>query len=315
MAMPSPSESGPRTRAAGLLAALSDELADLVAGSLPAVLEFTGRRRDLTPSSGSGFAFNSAGHVITNQHVIAGLASLRAVTAGGEEVPATLIGVDPVSDLAVLSLAEAPIHHLSLRQVPARVGELCVALGSPLGLYPQSASLGVVSGVARSVPSPGDGRWIEHAIQTDAAVNPGNSGGPLVDARGEVIGVNQSMDGRGAGISFAIPAETAAYVVDELLDHGQVRRAALGISVVTRRVMVDGRPTRRLAVSDVVDPESPLQRGDILLRVGSSEIAGRGDLSRLLTHDKVGKRLRVRILRDDRPRTLTVIPTALAAAS
>lgn len=300
----------------GVLADLSDDLAALVAAVVPATVSLSGK--GLEPggdASGSGFVVDADGHVVTNHHVIEGLRTpLTATLPGRRRLAAQVVGFDKVTDLAVLRLSEPNGAHLPLREAPARLGELCVAIGSPFGAYPESVSLGVVSGLARTIPQAGT-RAIERALQTDAAINPGNSGGPLVDARGEVLGVNQCSDVRGAGLAFAIPADTTRHVVAELLAEGEVRRAALGIGVSLKQVSLDGVPVARLAVTRT-KPEGPahghLEPGDVILTINGEVVDERADLFDHLGGDTIGRPVAIEVLRADARTTVEVTPTRWA---
>lgn len=218
---------------------------------------------------------------------------------------ATLVGVDPLTDLAVVRLKDPPSTiSLALRPTPARLGEFCLGLGSPFGMYPESVALGIVSGLARSIPTP-TGRPIERAIQTDVAINPGNSGGPLVDIRGAVIGVNQCIDSRGSGLGFAIPADTTHDVYTEIVEHGNVERAALGIAVAPRPVRIEDEEVLRLMVLRSSD-HCGLEAGDVLLRVAGHPVADRADLFKLLSREHIGRVVPLVVLRDGNQKAIEV---------
>jgi S1-C subfamily serine protease len=237
-------------------------------------------------------------------------ATMTASLPGGAGQVATVVGSDEITDLAVLRLASTPSHHLTLRPEPARLGELCVALGSPLGIYPESASLGMVSGLARTIPQPGK-RPIERAIQTDCAINPGNSGGPLVDVHGEVLGVNKCIDDRGAGLGFAIPADTIGSVAAALIASGRVDRASIGVTVANQSVEVDGQHVMRLVVTKVRTTGSPLAVGDVILSVEGEVCDERIDLLNHLMADHIGKNLALEVLREGKVQPLAVPATKL----
>jgi len=295
----------------GRLAELSDELAALVERTVQSIVALTGRGRDFS-ASGSGFVIDQEGHVVTNAHVVEELRSpLDAVLHGFGRQKAAVVGRDPICDLALLRLEQPPPTWLALRREPARLGELCFGLGSPLGLYPESASLGVVSGLARTVPQKRR-RPIFHAIQTDVAINPGNSGGPLVDARGEVLGVNQCIDARAASIGFAIPASTVRFVVDELKAFGKVERAALGVTVVRRPAVLDGGPLVGLAVTRVGEQAArELEVDDLILAVDGHPVSDTGDLYAVLTKELIDRPTNVEVLRDGARCQLSVRPARL----
>jgi S1-C subfamily serine protease len=290
---------------------LSGELAALVARVLPNVVALSGKT-DSGDVSGSGFVVDDAGHVVTNWHVVDGCgASMRASTPHGPLQDAAVLGADDMTDLAVLRLTTPIETHLSLRTTPARVGELCLALGSPLGIYPESASFGMVSGVARTIPQE-NSRPIERAIQTDAAINPGNSGGPLVDMSGEVLGVNKCVDSRGAGLGFAIPADTVARITADLVRDGHVTRASVGVTVVNRPVPLDGQEVMRLVVTKVRAPvEGGFEVGDVILTIGGEVCDERDDLYNHLTKDAIGKPVSFDVLRAGQAASVTVTATQL----
>jgi serine protease Do len=205
-----------------LLQQLSLELGDLVARAVPAVV---GLRHG--QGQGSGVVLSPDGYALTNSHVARAQGPLRVRLPGGEETTAELVGADDRTDLAVVRAAARGLSALSLPDVGRlRVGELVVAIGNPFG-FERSVSLGVVSALFRDLPTR-DG-VLEGLIQTDASVNPGNSGGPLLDARGEVAGITTAMLPYARGIGFAIPARTASWVAAVLIQHGEVARPYLGI--------------------------------------------------------------------------------------
>jgi S1-C subfamily serine protease len=288
---------------------LSGDLADLVEGVLPNVVAISGTTAD-GGVSGSGFVIDDQGHVVTNWHVVDGCGDvMQASTPNGPLQDAKVLGSDEVTDLAVLRLTTPIGTHLNLRTHPARVGELCLALGSPLGIYPESASFGMVSGVARTIPQEG-ARPIERAIQTDAAINPGNSGGPLVDMHGEVLGVNKCVDNRGAGLGFSIPADTVARISAELISDGTITRASLGISVANRPVAVDGQQVMRLVVTRVRTPVADgFAAGDVILAIDGEVCDERDDLFNHLTKAYVDKAISFDILRGDEKVGIKVVAT------
>jgi serine protease Do len=294
-----------------VLATISDGFVKLVERAVPAVVAVHDNAAETADGRGSGFLVDRSGHVVTNFHVIEGLADVWVVPSGRLKVPARVVGSDPLTDLAVLHITDSPGHLLSLREdQPARLGELCIALGSPFGMYPESAAMGIVSGVTRTIQNAGH-RPIERAIQTDCAINPGNSGGPLIDVHGEVIGVNTCIDRRAEGIGFAVPADTVAWVADELIAHGRVQRAALGVGVANRTVTLDGQPAPRLVVTRTSSAGSALRADDVILTINGEIIDERSDLYRYLTKEHIGTPLRFEVLRNGEPARVEVTPTAL----
>ncbi len=296
----------------GQLERFSDELTELVASVMPSVVSLAGTTKD-GDVSGSGFVLDDEGHVVTNWHVVDGVGdSMAASTPKGPKQTAKLVGTDEMTDLAVLRLEQPVSNHLVLREDQARLGELCVALGSPLGIYPESVSFGLVSGLARTIPQPGS-RPIERAIQTDAAINPGNSGGPLVDVLGRVLGVNKCVDTRGAGLGFAIPSDTIRSVASELIADGTVTRASIGVTVVNRAVEVDGQQVMRLVVTKVRVEHSTLAVDDVILAIEGEICDERSDLYNHLTKERIGKELHFEVLRGGKVEKLAVVTTKLGA--
>jgi len=277
---------------ADLLDAYSRAVIGVVELAGPAVvsLEIGTARR---PSgAGSGFVVTPDGYVMTNSHVVSGAKHITISTQAGETATGQLVGDDPATDLAVLRVDPAAVAG---RYVPIdaaiapRVGQLAVAIGNPLG-FESTVSTGVVSALGRSLRGKG-GRLIDGVIQHTAPLNPGNSGGPLLDGAGRVLGVNTAIIARSQGIGFAIAVETAAWVLGQLLQHGRVRRAYLGIGA-TRRPL-----DRRLAYHhglgaaavevQSVESGSPAARaglrdGDLLVRFADSAIEGIDGLHRVL---------------------------------
>jgi len=296
-----------------LLAAFSRDLARLVAEVMPAVVAVSGRR-DGDLYVGSGFLIDRDGHVVTNAHVVEGLKTpISAFVHGGQNHPAALLGVDVLTDLALLRLERPPRASLRLRRSPAALGEICLALGNPCGRYPESVSLGIISGVARTVWQE-IGRPIYGSLQTDCATNLGNSGGPLVDAKGQVLGVSVRKDFEAEGVGFAIPADTVADVVAQLKAVGEVRRASLGIRV-RRFTPAGGRPSRRgVEVVGVTEKQHDLRVGDLILGVDETPVGDVADLVRLLTGSRVGHLMKLDILRGGKRRVVAVRPQELKAA-
>jgi S1-C subfamily serine protease len=295
------------------LTAWSDELSVLVehVGRCVATLEGHDGERS---SSGSGFLVDLEGHVVTNEHVVREYPEAMTATIGTESrQQAVIVGRDHHTDLALLVLERPLDRLLELRAGPARLGELCVSIGSPFGIYPESVGVGIVSGLGRDIPREGM-RPLEDTIQTDAAINPGNSGGPLVDVRGEVIGVNTASDARGANIGFSIPADTVRYVIEELRTEGIVHRAALGVGVVNEQYVDDGHPAVRLRVERVGKPAAgAFEPGDVLLELEGTAVRERRDLYRFLTKERIGTAVNATVLRGATRHELRVTPFELDA--
>jgi S1-C subfamily serine protease len=269
--------------------------------------------------SGSGFVFTTSGYILTNSHVVHGARRLEATLGDGGRLPADLIGDDPETDLAVVRVqagggALTPVVLGDSQAV--RVGQLAIAIGHPYG-FQCTVTAGVISALGRSLRAQ-SGRLIDDVLQTDAALNPGNSGGPLVNSRGEVIGVNTAMILPAQGLCFAIAVNTAKFVAGRLIKDGRVRRSKIGISVQTvalpRRLVQQhalGVEGGVLVVG--VEPGGPadrtgLQEGDVVIGFEDRPIAGIDDLHRLLTEERVGVWTRLTVLRGSEKLTLDIIP-------
>jgi S1-C subfamily serine protease len=267
--------------------------------------------------SGSGFIFTPDGFILTNSHVAHGASRIGVTLADGRRSEAQLIGDDPDTDLAVVRINLPNLMPVALGDSQKiRVGQLAIAIGNPYG-FQYSVTAGVVSALSRSLRTP-SGRLIDNIIQTDAALNPGNSGGPLVNARGEVIGVNTAVILPAQGICFAIAINTAKFVAGQLIKEGRVRRSYIGVAgqvVPLHRRLVRyfnlKVETAVLVVS--LEENSPalkagLQEGDLIIGYDDQPIAGIDDLHRLLTDQRVGVRSRLSVIRRNEMLTLNVIP-------
>jgi S1-C subfamily serine protease len=256
--------------------------------------------------SGSGVLFTPDGYILTNAHVVRGGARLEVALTDGSTHAAQLCGADPATDTAVIRIEGRGLPHASFGEsAKLRVGQLCVAIGNPLG-FSSTVSAGVVSALGRNMRAQ-DGRLMENIIQSDVALNPGNSGGPLVDTRARVIGVNTAMIFGAQGISFAVPIDTAKWVVGQIMTQGRVRRSWLGIVAQNRRI--DPRVKRHLDLlqeSGVevmsVEPSGPaaaagVRDGDIVLALDGRPVQSVDDVHRTLTQWPVGKPLPVAALR------------------
>ncbi len=296
---------------ARLLRAMSRELVALTEHVLRATVAITGPTPE-GASSGSGFVLDRHGHILTNQHVVDGMTPpIKIMLHGGQTALAGVVGADRIADLAVLKLDVAWRDALRIRRAPARAGELCLAFGNPLGRYPESVTIGVVSGLARTAVS-GPGRPHYHLLQTDCDVQEGNSGGPLVDVDGRVIGVTMLLDKDSPHIGLAVPAETIRAVVAELMAHGNVARATLGVSVARRSRELRGKPVAGLEVVGITrERGQKLEVGDFLIRVGGHPVPDAPALFALLGRDLVNRQVSVDILRAGRRQRLTIKPWRL----
>lgn len=264
---------------------------------------------------GSGVVFTPDGYLLTNSHVVGAAKNFRITLPGRAAMDAALTGNDPETDLAVLRLAYSGLdfaHFGSSSQL--RIGELVIAIGNPLG-YASTVTAGIVSALGRSLRAR-SGRLIESVIQTDAPLNPGNSGGPLVDGRGRVVGINTAMAGA-QGICFAIGSDTAEDVAARLMRDGRVKRARLGIAAQT--IMLDRRLARRLdrpaqavMISEIIPDgaaaSAGLKAGDILLKFDDQFLSGVDDLHRLLTAERAGKPCVVSVMRPPSIESFKVTP-------
>ena len=268
---------------------------------------------------GSGVVFTPDGYVLTNNHVVAGAPRLVASMPDGRRIEAVPVGYDPATDLAVLRLAAGGLRFAEFgSSARLRVGQLVVAIGNPLG-FQATVTAGIVSALGRSLRSP-SGRLIDSVIQTDAPLNPGNSGGPLVDGNGRVVGINTAMIGAAQGICFAIGIDTAADVAARIMRDGRVRRSRIGIAA--QSVSLDPGLARRLRlpnpnaalVTDVA-PGGPAERaglikGDIVLHLAGEAVRGVDDLHRALTAERANAGLAIEVLRAGRLLGFTVTPEA-----
>jgi S1-C subfamily serine protease len=267
--------------------------------------------------SGSGFIFTPDGFAITNSHVLRAASKISVSLADGRRVAATLVGEDSHTDLAVIRIDAPNLVPAALGDSQAiRPGQIAIAIGNPYG-FQATVTAGVVSALGRSLPAR-SGRLIDDVIQTDAALNPGNSGGPLVNSRGEVIGVNTAIIQAAQGICFAIAVNTAKVIAGRLIRDGRVRRSYVGIAgqtvpLLTRvvRYFALGIETAVFVVS--VERGSPAERGglhesDLIIGFGESPVRGIDDLLKLLTEDRVGLPVPVTVLRGSERIALSVTP-------
>ncbi len=300
-----------------LLDAYSETVATAAERAAPAVIHLEVHGNDAPGGSGSGFLISPDGYALTNSHVVHGAREIRAALADGRRVAATLIGDDPDTDLAVVRINASDCDHLALADSDAvRPGQIAIAIGSPMG-FQQTITAGVVSGLGRSLRAQ-SGRQIESIIQTDAALNPGNSGGPLVDSRGEVIGVNTAIIRPAQGICFAIASNLARWVAGWLIKEGRVRRSFIGVGGQTVPLLRKFILAYKLAANSGVlvaslDASGPaaragLREGDVIVSFAGADTPRIESLHRLLTADRIGETAPLRVLRGVELLTLSVTP-------
>lgn len=288
-----------------------------------AALEMTGTRRNGQPRTGSGSAvvFTEDGYMLTNAHVVAGIKSGRAVFADGSNTHVELVGADPLSDLAI-------VHGQHLTAAPAvlgnadtlRVGQLVIAVGNPFGLT-GSVTAGVVSGLGRSIPvwAGRHRRVIEDVIQTDAALNPGNSGGALADTHARIVGINTAVAGAGLGLAVPINSTTLR-IIAALLGDGRVRRAYLGL--VSTPIPLDASAVVRtgqreaLRVVEVLAgspaERAGLQPGDLVLSALSRPVSSAESLQKLLFSESIGEPFPLTVLREGKVLNIVAVPSEMS---
>ena len=324
---PSASPAQPALPASGageaeLLDAYSRAVSAAVRRIRPAVVHLAVERKGARPGSGSGFVITPDGYVLTNSHVASKASSLLVSLPDGRESTAELMGDDPDSDLAVVRLA-APVEDWCVlgdsRSV--EVGQVAIAIGSPYG-FQHTVTSGIVSALGRSMRSQA-GRLIDDVIQTDAALNPGNSGGPLVNSRAEVIGVNTAVILPAQGICFAIGANTARLIAGWLITEGRVRRARIGVAgenvPISRRYVRHFDLPRETGVRlQQIERGGPAERaglkeGDLIVGLGEEIVAGIDDLHRLLTGHEAVRETVLKVIRRTERHELAIRPEERAA--
>jgi S1-C subfamily serine protease len=277
--------------------------------------------REMT-ASGSGFIFTPDGFILTNSHVVHGAEGIEVALPDGRRYQAQMVGDDPDTDLAVIRIPAQDLLAVQLGDSQVvRVGQLVIAIGNPYG-FQCTVTAGVVSALGRSLRA-GSGRLIDSVIQTDAALNPGNSGGPLVTSRGDVIGVNTAVIMPAQGICFAIGINTAKFVVASLLKDGKVRRSYIGVGgqnvpLGRRIVRFYDLPVVSGVMVVSIELDSPamragLRRGDIIVGFGGSAVAGIDELHKLLTQEKVGVSFPIMIIRGTEKLGLHIVPGEVKA--
>jgi S1-C subfamily serine protease len=305
-----------------LLDAYSNAVIDVTERVGPAVVRVetgakeTDRRR--RGGLGSGIVISPDGLVLTNSHVVGSARQIRLRDIEGIVTDARVLGVDPDTDLALLRAdGVRDLRYASLgNSQKLRRGQLVVAIGNPLG-FESTVTAGVVSALGRSIRSV-SGRTIEDVIQTDAALNPGNSGGPLVSSAAEVIGINTAIISGAQGICFAVASNTAQFVLSEIIRHGYVRRAYIGVAgqtapVPRRHAVVAGVDNKMGALLAQIEPDGPAGRagllpGDVVIKLDGVKIQGVDDLIRVLDRDRIDRTLQMEVLRLGRLRAIDIHP-------
>jgi S1-C subfamily serine protease len=316
-----PEKSFPADQDALLLDAYSQTVSGVVERARDAVVNIRvshNTRDGRGEGSGSGFIITPDGYIVTNSHVVHDAAEITATLADSRAFPATLAGDDPDSDLAVIRINAPELHYIRFgNSAKLRVGQIAVAIGSPLG-FQQTVTAGVISALGRMM-SAQSGRMMENILQTDAALNPGNSGGPLLNSRGEVIGVNTAIIPSAQGICFAIASNTAELVSAWLIKDGRIRRAWLGIHGQT--APVHPRIARHLGLKNPqgvlvlnVEADSPaakagLREGDLLVGFKGKPMNGIEDLQRVLVGAEIGVTSAISVVRHTFQLQLEVKPT------
>jgi S1-C subfamily serine protease len=311
-----PAMSVPQTTDRDLLDAYSQAVVSGVEKASPAVVHITvtGARRG--EGSGSGFIFTPDGFILTNSHVVHGSVSREVMLPDGRRLAAELVGDDPDTDLAVLRIRDSGLPTVGLGgSETLRVGQLVIAIGNPFG-FQHTVTAGVVSALGRSLRSR-TGRLIDNVIQTDAALNPGSSGGPLVTPRGEVVGVNTAIIAGAQGLCFATPASRASYVVPRLIRDGRIRRSWLGIGGQDVRIAphlahVFGLGAEGGVLVISVEPSSPAERAgvrerDVIVELGGRAIASIDDLHAELTGERIGVPSELAVIRRSDKLRLNVV--------
>ena len=308
-----PSSPGPFAADDGLFDAYSRAVVGAVERVAPAVVSIDirhrgseARRSRAQAGTGSGFVFAGDGLILTNSHVVDRADEISVTLPDGRECSADLIGQDRDTDVAVVRISAPELSAVQFGDSRRlRAGQLVIAIGNPYG-FQHSVSSGVVSALGRSLRAK-SGRLIEHVIQTDAALNPGNSGGPLVDSAGRVVGVNTAIIAGGQGLSFAVPIGTVETVLPALLRDGRVRRGYIGVAgqdvPLLRRVSRFHKLTQTAGVLVIsLETDGPakaagLREGDILVSLDSHAVTSLDDVHRWLTEDRIGQRAILGVLR------------------
>jgi S1-C subfamily serine protease len=270
--------------------------------------------------SGSGFVISTDGYIVTNNHVIENAVSIKVAFADGIELNATLTGTDPSSDIAILKVYDGYLKPLQFANSDLlETGQIAIAIGNPMGLQ-HTVTAGVVSALGRTLRA-NNGRLIDDIIQTDAALNPGNSGGPLVNSEGKVIGVNTAVVAEAQGLCFAVSSNLAAYIAGQIIIHGKVKRAQLGVAAqpvnLTQRMIGANHLKTSTGVyifellKDANLNNNQLRIGDIIVEFEGKPVATTDSLHKYLNEGVIGKKIELGVLRQGRKELISVIPGEL----
>ncbi|MEX6690695.1 trypsin-like peptidase domain-containing protein [Danxiaibacter flavus] len=272
------------------------------------------------PGSGSGFVISTDGYIVTNNHVIENALSIKASFANGTEQNAVLIGTDPSTDIAIIKVYDGDLRALQFANSDLlETGQIAIAIGNPMGLQ-HTVTAGVVSALGRTLRA-NNGRLIDDVIQTDAALNPGNSGGPLVNSEGKVIGVNTAVISAAQGLCFAVSSNLAAFIAGKLIIHGEVKRAKLAIAAqpvnLTQRMIGANqlKTTTGVYIFEITPDANvnnqQLRIGDIIVEFEGKPVGSTDNLHKYLSEDVIGKRIELTVLRQGRKQSVVVIPGEL----
>jgi S1-C subfamily serine protease len=297
--------------------AYSEAVVAIVDGAAPAVVSIGVSGADGATGAGSGVIITPDGYALTNHHVVAGQKQVSVRLTDGRQIPAAVVGEDASTDLALIRVNASGLPFALLGESAAlRVGQLVVAIGNPLG-FSESVSAGIVSAKSRGLRSI-DGRLIDNVIQHTAALNPGNSGGPLITTAEEIVGINTAIIAGAQGIGFAVPSDTASWVVQEFLHHGRVRRAQLGIKAFTRpihRRFAHAYGIEQGTVIEVAEviPDSPasradIRKGDLIIQANGAELRSVDALLSALAENSAFREVGITLVRKGRKITVRLAP-------
>ena len=312
-----------------LLDAYSSTIVSVVKGAAQAVAHIQVRKNiqnkrtkrfEELPGSGSGFVISTDGFIVTNNHVIKDATSIKVTFADGIERSADLIGNDPHTDIAILKVYDGDLKPLQFANSDLlEPGQIAIAIGNPMGLQ-HTVTTGVVSATARTLRS-GSGRLIDDIIQTDAALNPGNSGGPLLNSEGKVIGVNTAIVSAAQGLCFAVSSNIAAFIAGKLIMYSKVKRAQLGIAaqmvnLTTRMIGANALKTKTGVYVFEIVPDTDiynneLRIGDIIVDFNGNPISTIDNLHKLLNEEAINQPIILGVLRGGRRQEIKVIPSEL----